>query len=343
MHSEGLVGDQALQISILDGADHPAVALQVVHDLDDPSLGGIGERLYEVGAAKRVGDAGHAAFIGQDLLGAQRQSGGLLGRQGKRLVPGRSEHRLHPAQHRGHRLVSDADQVVLRLRCIQRRAAAHAAEPEHRRFVRLGAVSLAHQRRPAPSSRTVFGDLLEKVAVGVEEERDLWGELIDGHPTARNDVVAVSDSVGEGECHLLYRGGPGVTKMGSRHRYGVEFRDLGRTELDRVGDQPQRGLRRPDPGPARRVLLEDVVLDRPGELGARNSLSLGGGHVERQQNRRRAIDGETGADLVQWDVLEQDFGVGQGVDRDANAADFLGDVWVVGVESALGGQVERHR
>ena len=52
---ERLVGDQALQVAVLDGAHHAAVRLEVVHDLDDLLLGRVGERLDEVGAAERIG------------------------------------------------------------------------------------------------------------------------------------------------------------------------------------------------------------------------------------------------------------------------------------------------
>ena len=319
------------------------MALEVVHDLDDAGLGGVGERLDEIGAAQRVRDAGHSGFVGQDLLGAQRQRGGLLGGQCERLVPGRGEHRLDTAQHRGHRLVGHPHQVVLRLRGIQRRAAAHATEPEHRRLVRRRAVAFPHDRRPTSASRTVFGDLFEEIAVGVEEERDLRCELVDGHPAPFHHGVAIGDAVGQGERHFLHRVGPGVAEVRPGHRDRVESRDLGRAELDGVGDQPQRRLRRPDPGPARGVLLEDVVLDGPGELGPRYPFLLGGGDVEREQDRRRAVDRHAGAELVQRDAVEQDLEVGQGVYRDADPADLLTELGIVGVVSALGGQVERHR
>ena len=216
MHPEGFVGDQALQVAVLDRADHSAVPLEVIHDLDDAGLGGVGQRLDEVGAAERVGDAGHAGFVGQDLLGAQRQRRGFLGGQGERLVPGRGEHRLDAAQHRGHRLVGHPDDVVVRLRRIQRRAAAHAAEAEHRRLVRRRPVALPHDRRPTPAPRTVFGDLLEEVPVGVEEERDLRRELVDRHPAPLHHGVAVGDPVGQGERHLLHRVGPGVAEVRAR-------------------------------------------------------------------------------------------------------------------------------
>ena len=163
------------------------------------------------------------------------------------------------------------------------------------------------------------------------------------HPAALDHGVAVGDAVGERERHLLNRVGAGVAEVRAGHRDRVEPRHLGRAELDGVGDQPQRRLRRPDPGAARRVLLEDVVLDGAGQLLARHALLLGGRDVERQQDRRGAVDREAGADLVQRDAVEQDLGVGQRVDGDADPADLLAVLGVVGVVAALRRQVERDR
>lgn len=179
--------------------------------------------------------------------------------------------------------------------------------------------------------------------MGVEEERDLRRELVDRHAAAFHHSVAVGDAVGEGERHLLHGVGPGVAEMRTGDRDCVEPGHLGGAELDGVRDQPQRRLRRPDPGPARGVLLEDVVLDGPGELRARDALFLGRGDVEGQQDRRRAVDGHAGAELVQRDAIEEDLEVGQGIHRDADPADLLTELGVVGVVSALRRQVERHR
>ena len=179
--------------------------------------------------------------------------------------------------------------------------------------------------------------------MGIEEERDLGCELVDGHPAPFDHGVAVGDAVGEREGHLLNRVGACVAEVRACHRDRVEPRHLGRAELDGVGDQPQRRLRRPDPGAARGVLLEDVVLDGAGELGPRHPLLLRGGDVERQQDRSGAVDRETGADLVQGDAVEQDLGVGQRVDRDPDPTDFLAELGIVGVVPALGRQIQCHR
>src|ERR1700741_4826379 len=48
-----------------------------------------------------------------------------------------------------------------------------------------------------------------------------------------------------------------------------------------------------------------------------------GGPIKRQDDRRRPVDREAGADLVQRDTAEQDLGVGQGVHRHTDAAHLL--------------------
>ena len=114
-------------------------------------------------------------------------------------------------------------------------------------------------------------------------------------------------------------------------------------ELDRVGDEPQRRAGRPDPRAAADVLLEDVVLDRAAELRPVDALLLADGDVEREQDRGGAVDREAGADPVERDLVEEDLGVGERVERDADPADLLLDVGVVGVVAALRREVERDR
>ena len=91
-------------------------------------------------------------------------------------------------------------------------------------------------------------------------------------------------------------------------------------ELDRVGDEPQRRARRPDPRAAAHVLLEDVVLDRAAQLRPVDALLLADRDVEREQDRRGAVDREAGADRVERDAVEEDLGVGERVERDADPA-----------------------
>ena len=173
-------------------------------------------------------------LVGEDLLRAERERRALLGGQRERLVPRRGEHRLHAAEDRGHRLVRDPHDVVVRLLGLERPAAAHHAGAEHGRARLLRAVALADDVRPAPAAGAVLGDLLEEVVVRVEEERHLRRELVDGHPAPADDLVAVRDRVLQRERHLLRGVGAGVAEVRARDRDRVVARHLRGAELDRV-------------------------------------------------------------------------------------------------------------
>ena len=119
------------------------------------------------------------------------------------------------------------------------------------------------------------------------------------------------------------------------------------TSLDRVGDhvgdQPHRGAGREGVGPAREVLLDDVVLRRALELLGRDALVLGGDDVEREQPGGRRVDRHRRVHLVERDVVQQRLHVALVRDRHADLADLAARQLVVGVVAGLRRQVERDR
>ena len=110
-----------------------------------------------------------------------------------------------------------------------------------------------------------------------------------------------------------------------------------------VGDDPHRRPGRVDVGVADHELLEDVVLDGPGQLLGRHPLLLGGDDVEREHRQHRAVHRHRHAHLVERDAVEELPHVVDGVDRHPGHADVPGDPRVVGVVAAVGGEVERDR
>ena len=332
-----------MQVSVLDGLDHPAHALEVVHDLHHAPFDGVGQRLDEVGTPEWVGDPCHTRLVGEHLLRAQGEGGRVLARDGERLVPRGREHRLDASEHGGQGLVGDSHDVVAGLRGVERRTSGDAADPKHARAVVLGAEPLPNDPGPPSATGAVLGDLLEEVPVRIEEERDLRGELVDRHAPPPDDLLAVGHAVHEREGHLLCRVGAGVAKVRSCHRYGVEPGNLVGAELDRVGDEPERRARWPDPGAAAHVLLQDVVLDRAPQLRSVDTLLLADGDVEGEDDRCRPVDGEARADGVERDLTEEDLGVGQRVDGHSHPADLLLDVRVVGVIPTLCRKIEGDR
>ena len=78
----GRVGDLLLEIAFLHRLDGPPERVYLGEGLEHAALDLVGERLHEVGAAEGIDDAGHPAFLGDDLLGTQGQLHRLLGRNG---------------------------------------------------------------------------------------------------------------------------------------------------------------------------------------------------------------------------------------------------------------------
>ena len=155
--------------------------------------------------------------------------------------------------------------------------------------------------------------------------------------------LAVGDRVGERERELLGGRRPRLAHVVARDRDRVPARQLLRAELEDVGHEAHRRPRRVDPRPAGDVLLEDVVLGRARDPVARHALLLGGGRVEREQDRRRRVDRHRRADLAERQAVEQDLHVGERADRDADPADLPRRLRRVRVVAHLGRQVERDR
>ncbi len=336
------VGDLALGEVLADRLDHPPHLVDPGEVVVGGRLHLIGQLLDEPGAAERVGRVGRSGLEGDDLLGAERDPDRLLGRQGERLVEGVGVQRLGPAEDRGEGLDRGADDVVERLLGGQRDARRLGVEAEPHRLLAPGAVGVAHLARPDPARRPVLRDLLEEVDVGVEEERETGGEVVDVE-AALDRPLDVGEAVLEREGELLLGGRSGLADVVAGDRDRVPARHLLRAPLDHVGDEAQRRLDREAPLLLGDVLLEDVGLDRPGELVRRDPLLLADEDVEGEQDRRRGVDRHRGADPAERDSLEELFHVVEAVDGDALAADLAEAADVIGVVAHQGRHVERGR
>ena len=178
--------------------------------------------------------------------------------------------------------------------------------------------------------------------MAVEEERDLGREVI--HLEAGVDRgLHEGDRVRERERHLLYRRATLLPHVVAGDRDRVPLRDALVAVGEDVGREAHRALRRVDEVPTRRVLLEDVVLDRAAQLLRGDALLLADELVEEKKNRRRCVDRHRRRDLVQRNLVETGAHVIDRVDRDARAPDLAEAARVVRVAAELGGEVERHR
>ena len=101
--------------------------------------------------------------------------------------------------------------------------------------------------------------------MGVEEERQTRSEVVDVE-SGGHSGFDIREAVGQRERQFLCSVRAGFTDVVTRDRDRMPLRHLGRRELHHVGDDPHRGPRREDVFLLRLVFLEDVVLDRAGEL-----------------------------------------------------------------------------
>ena len=111
-------------------------------------------------------------------------------------------------------------------------------------------------------------------------------------------------------------------------------------ELDRVDHQAHGRLGRVDVFLLRDVFLEDVVLQRAGNLLPVRALFFGDGQIHRPDDRGGGIDGHRGGDVGERNLVEEHFHVRQGADGHAAFADFAFGERMVGVVAHQRGQIE---
>ena len=295
-----------------------------------------------VGAAQRVDRVDDPGLVRDHLLRAQRQPHRVLGRQRQRLVVRVRVQRLRAAEHRRERLDRRPRDVDERLLPGQRHPRGLRVEAHQQRTLVAGAVGVAQLARPDPSRRPVLRDLLEEVEVRVEEERQPWRERVHVEPPLERPLH-VGEPVLECERELLRRRRAGLADVVAGDRDRMPQRHLSRAELDHVGHEPHRRLRREDELLLRDVLLEDVRLDRPPQPVARHPLLLPHDQVHRKSDRRRRVDRHRCRHLAQRYPREQDPHVLERRHRHALAADLAHRPRRVRVDPHQRRHVERAR
>ena len=179
-----------------------------------------------VGARYGVDGVGDAGFVGDDLLRAQSDQRGVFGGQSERFVHGVRVQGLCAAEHRGQRLDGYADDIVFRLLRGERGAGGLRVEAKQQRARIAGVETVAHDFGPEAASGAVLGDFFEKIAVGVEEKGELWGEVVDAQAGVEGGLH-VGDGVGEREGDFLDGGRAGFADVVAGDGDGVPLGKFG--------------------------------------------------------------------------------------------------------------------
>ena len=216
------------------------------------------------------------------------------------------------------------------------RGLAVGAQRHRHRVLRL---EPRHQLGPQQPRRAELGHLHEEVHADAEEEGEPGREGVDVEAT-RECGADIVEAVREREGQLLRAGRAGLLHVVAADRDRVEARHVPGRVRDDVGDDTHGRLGRVDIGVADHELLEDVVLDRAGEVRLCDALLLGGDDVARQHRQHGAVHGHRHAHLVERDAVEEQLHVLDGIDSHTRLSDIAGHARMVAVIAAVGGEVE---
>ena len=289
---------------------------------------------------KKIDGVGDAGLVGDDLLGAEGDALGVVRGEGEGFVEAAQGDALDATDHGREVLDCGAHDVVLRLLRHERAAAGLCVRAQHHRARIFRAVLLLEQARPEAPDRAVLGDLFEEVVVGVEDPADAGGEFVD-REAAFKGRVHIGTGVGEAEADLLGGRAARIADVVSAHADRVPLGHVFRAIDHDVGGEADARAGGIDVGAPRDILLEHVVLDRAVELVRGNTLLLGGDDVHREHDGGGRVDRHARRDFVEGDVLEQCLHVVEGIDGDADLADFGDRHGVVAVVAKLRREVER--
>ncbi len=333
--------DAHLRQALVDRLGHAAGLLDLL-DVGPGASGQLAGEALDVGrAAPRVHGPRRARLLLKEELGVAGDARGEVGRERQRLVEGVGVQRLGVPLGGGHRLDAGADDVVVDVLRGQRPARGLRVGAQRERLVVLRP-EVPDELGPQQPRRPQLRDLHEVVHADAPEEGQARREAVDVEPGVPPGPQ-VLDAVGEGVRELQVGRRPGLLDVVAGDGDRVELRHLLRGVGEDVGDDLHRGLGRIDVGVPDHELLEDVVLDGPGELLGLDALLGGRGHVERHHGEHGPVHGHGHRHPVQRDAVEELTHVEDRVDRHARHADVPGDAGVVGVVPAVGRQVEGDR
>lgn len=251
-------------------------------------------------------------------LGVAGDAGGEVRRQGNRFVQRVRVQGLRMAAGGGQGLNAGAGDVVERVLFREGPAGSLGVRAQGQGLRVLG-IELLDEFGPQHAGGAHFSHFHEVIlALGPEEGKTRREGV---NVNARLDPGAdIFQAVRKGVGHFQVRRRAGLLHVVAGDGNGVELGHVLGGELKDVRNNPHGGIRRVNVGVAHHVFLENVILDRAGELVQRAALFLGGDDVESQHGQHGAVHGHGNGHFVQGNALEEDFHVQDGVHGHAGLA-----------------------
>ena len=304
----GAVLDFLLDEALFNGGGRPAHLVYFPNIILRPFADLPGQGFQEIGASQGIHRVDHPGFVGDELLGAQGDLHGLLGRKTQRFVHGVGVQRLGAAQDGGQSLKGHPHNVVHRLPCGQGATRSLGMKTDHQGSGVFGPEAFFHDFCPERPGCSELGDFFKEIEMGIEKKGKPGAESIHVQACLKCGIY-VSNAVSQGESNFLDRSGACFPYVVSANADAVPLGHPVRAEGKNVGNDPHGGLGGENEGPPGGIFLQNVILDGSPQLFSRDPLLFRNGKIHGQEHGGRGIDGHGGAHLVQGDAAEQDFHV----------------------------------
>ena len=301
----------------------------------------IGQRLDIIAAAKRIDDLGYSGFFLQHDLRVAGDPGGKVGRQRDRFIQSVGVQRLGSAQGCCHCLNGRADNIIVRILLGQRHSGGLTMGAQRLRTFGLR-TELDHHPIPEGPRRAQFRHFHEEVHADAKEEAQPSRKRINVQ-TRFHRLLGIFTAVGNRERQFLDRCRPGFVHMITADRNAVELRHMLRRVSNNIGNDPHARCRRVDIGIADHELLQNVILNRAGQLVLRNALLFCRNDIESKTGNDRPVHRHRHRHFVERNLVEQDFHILDAVDRDTRLADIPDHAWMIAVITAMRREIEGNR
>ena len=322
----------------LDGLGHAAEFFDLLHMAPGALDEFLGQRLDVVGAAPGIDYLADAGLVLEIELGVAGDARGEVGGERDGLVESVGMQALGVPKGGGHAFDDGARDVVVGVLFLEAPAGGLGMGAERQGLGILG-TELVDGLGPEEARGPHLGDFHEVVHADGPEEGDPWREGV--HVHAGLDAGAqILEPVGEGVTELNVVGGAGFLHVVAGDADAVELGHLFGGVGEDVADDADGGVGGVDVGVADHELFEDVVLDGAGELVVLDALLFAGDDEVGKDGQDGAVHGHGDGHLVEGDTVEEDVHVGHGVDGDPGLAHITDDALVVGIVTAMGGEIE---
>src|SRR6266850_2065418 len=192
--------------------------------------------------------------------------------------------------------VGDADDVVFRLLCGERRTGGLRVETEHQGARIFCRETFRHDAGPETAGGAVFGDFFKKIVVGIEEERKLRGEFIDALSSVER-TLDIGDTIGQREGDFLDGGGAGFADVVAGDGDGVPLGKIVAAPRENVRDDAHRGAHGINVGAAGDIFFQNIVLHGAGKFLQAGALPFCNRYIETKQDCGGGVDGHGRGDF----------------------------------------------